>query len=124
MNTAEAKRVLETSHPPCYYIPFEDIKMEYLVETSRRTMCEWKGISQYYDIAIADKYVNNAAWQYFAPTPDFIDIQNSLSFYGSLMDACYVDGELVTPQPGEFYGGWITANIVGPFKGSPGSWGW
>ena len=122
--TQLAKRVLETSHPPCYYIPIEDIKMEYLIETSRQTMCEWKGISQYYDVAIADKYIKNAAWRYFAPTPNFGEIQNSLSFYGSLMDECYVDNELITPQAGDFYGGWITADIVGPFKGEVGTWGW
>ncbi|MBD2187763.1 DUF427 domain-containing protein [Pseudanabaena mucicola] len=122
--TQQAKRVLETSHPPCYYIPIEDIKMEYLIETSRRTMCEWKGISQYYDVAIADRYIKNAAWRYFAPTPNFWEIQNSLSFYGSLMDECYVNDELITPQAGDFYGGWITADIVGPFKGEVGTWGW
>jgi uncharacterized protein (DUF427 family) len=98
--------------------------MEYLVETSRRTMCEWKGISQYYDIAIADKYIQNAGWRYTVPTPNFVDIQNSISFYGSLMDACYVNDELITPQAGDFYGGWITSDIVGPFKGEAGTWGW
>jgi len=122
--TRRAKRVLETSHPPCYYIPIEDIKMEYLVATSRRTRCEWKGVSQYYDVAIADKYIQNAAWRYSIPTANFVEIQDSLSFYGILMDACYVNDELITPQSGDFYGGWITSDIVGPFKGKVGTWGW
>ena len=119
--TSRAKRVLETSHPPCYYIPIEDIKMEYLVATSRRSICEWKGVSQYYDVKIGDRHIANAAWQYIDPTPNFVDIKNCLSFYGSRMDACYVNDELITPQAGDFYGGWITADIVGPFKGESGT---
>jgi uncharacterized protein (DUF427 family) len=122
--TTKAKRVLETSHPPSYYIPAEDIKTEYLIATSRKSVCEWKGISEYYDISLGDKYVNNAAWRYIQPTPNFKSIQEYYSFYPSLMDACYVNDELVKPQAGGFYGGWITADVVGPFKGEPGTWGW
>jgi uncharacterized protein (DUF427 family) len=122
--TTKAKRVLETSHPPGYYIPAVDIKTEYLIATSRKTMCEWKGICEYYDISVGDKYINNAAWQYIQPTPNFKSIQEYFSFYPSLMDACYVNDELVKPQAGGFYGGWITSDIVGPFKGEPGTWGW
>jgi uncharacterized protein (DUF427 family) len=122
--TTKAKRVLETSHPPSYYIPAEDIKTEYLIATSRKSVCEWKGISEYYDISVGDKYVNNAAWRYIQPTPNFTTIQEYFSFYPSLMDACYVNDELVKPQAGGFYGGWITSDIVGPFKGEPGTWGW
>ena len=122
--TTKAKRVIETSHPPSYYIPSEDIKLEYFIETPKKTWCEWKGKCQYYDISIADKYINNAAWRYIEPTPDFVTIQEYYAFYPSLMDACYVNDELVKSQPGDFYGGWITADIVGPFKGSPGTMGW
>jgi uncharacterized protein (DUF427 family) len=122
--TQSAKRVLETSHPPCYYIPIADIQMEYLVPTSRRTRCEWKGVSVYYDVVMGDRHITNAAWRYLEPTPNFTAIQDCLSFYGSLMDACYVNDELITPQAGDFYGGWITNDVVGPFKGETGTWGW
>lgn len=122
--TNKAKRVLETSHPPVYYIPPEDIKLEYLIETPRITWCEWKGSSRYYDVSVGDKYTNQAAWRFFDPTPDFIPIKTYYGFYAGLMDACYVDDELVTPQAGNYYGGWITKDIVGPFKGGPGTMGW
>ncbi len=122
--TNKGKRVLETSHPPTYYFPPEDIKLEHLIETPRKISCEWKGRYQYYDVKIGDKYIQYAAWRYFEPTPDFVTIQTYYSFSARLMDACYVNDELVTPQSGDFYAGWITADIVGPFKGEPGTWGW
>ena len=120
-----AYRVLETSHPPVYYIPPDDIKMKYLEPVaSGRSFCEWKGVAGYYNLSLADKLVRNAAWYYPQPTSEFAPIENYLAFYPSKMDACYVDGELVKAQPGDFYGGWITKDIVGPFKGEAGSWGW
>ncbi len=122
--THSAKRVLETSHPPVYYIPAADIKLEHLIETARRTWCEWKGWSTYYDISVGDRQVANAVWRYIDPTPNFVGIRDSYSFYASLMDACYVNDELVAPQQGDYYGGWITVDIVGPFKGEPGTRGW
>lgn len=122
--TNRAKRVLETSHPPGYYIPAEDIKIEHLIATSRKTMCEWKGVSEYYDVGVGSKYVSNAAWRYIHPTPNFKSIQQHYSFYPNLMDACYVNDELVQPQAGSFYGGWITSDVVGPFKGEPGTNWW
>lgn len=122
--TRRAKRVLETSHPPIYYIPSEDIKLEYLIETQRQTWCEWKGRCSYYNVVVGDKQVANAAWRYFQPSPNFIGIRDCYAFYPRPMDACYVDGELVTPQAGGFYAGWITSDIVGPFKGEPGTMGW
>ncbi|WP_138499232.1 DUF427 domain-containing protein [Nostoc sp. PA-18-2419] len=122
--TNKGKRVLETSHPPVYYFPPEDIKLEHLIETSKKGLCEWKGAYQYYDVSVGDKYLKYAAWRYFDPTPDFISIAKYYGFTASLMDACYVNDELVTPQPGDFYGGWITADIVGPFKGSAGTMWW
>ena len=118
-------RVLETSHPPSYYIPTEDIKMEYLKPVaSSRSFCEWKGIAGYYNLLVKDRQVINVAWYYPQPTAEFMSIKNYLAFYPGKMDACYVDEELVKAQPGDFYGGWITQNIVGPFKGEIGTWGW
>lgn len=122
--TNRGKRVLETSHPPTYYFPPEDIKLEHLIATPKKGLCEWKGRYQYYDISIGDQYINHAAWRYFEPTPGFESIQEYYGFIANLMDACYVNDEQVIPQPGDFYGGWITADIVGPFKGSPGTYGW
>ncbi len=123
-DTHHAKRVLETSHPPSYYIPPEDIKMEYFIPSLQSSFCEWKGSAGYYTIRVSDKEIQNAAWFYPNPTPAFASLENHVAFYAHLMDACYVDGEKVQPQPGNFYGGWITSDIVGPFKGIPGSWGW
>ncbi|NJR66026.1 MAG: DUF427 domain-containing protein [Leptolyngbyaceae cyanobacterium CRU_2_3] len=123
-DTQRAKRVLETSHPPVYYVPLEDIGQEYLIRTLRTTFCEWKGQAGYYTIQVGDRVAENAGWFYSNPTPDFAAIQDYVAFYPSRMDACYVDGEQVTAQPGDFYGGWITREIIGPFKGTKGSWGW
>jgi uncharacterized protein (DUF427 family) len=122
--TQRAQRVLETSHPPVYYLPPEDIKMEYLARTTQGSYCEWKGGAIYYTLVVGDKQATNAAWSYPDPTPSFASIKDYLAFYPHLMDACYVNGEQVQPQPGNFYGGWITSDIVGPFKGAIGTWGW
>jgi uncharacterized protein (DUF427 family) len=124
VDTQSAKRVLETSHPPSYYIPPGDIKMEHLALTPQSSFCEWKGRAGYYTICVGDKSAQNAAWFYASPTPAFASIKDHVAFYAHMMDACYVDGEKVEPQPGNFYGGWVTSDIVGPFKGIPGSWGW
>ena len=123
-DSQQTYRVLETSHPPVYYIPPEDIQMEYLSSTAKRSFCEWKGSASYYTITVGDKQAMNAAWYYPNPTPNFAPIQNYVAFYPSVMDECLVNGETVTSQPGDFYGGWITSDIVGPFKGISGSWGW
>jgi uncharacterized protein (DUF427 family) len=117
-------RVLETSHPPVYYIPAQDIKMEHLRPASRSSYCEWKGRAAYYTLSVGEKQAENAAWYYPDPTPGLEAIEGHLAFYPHLMDACYVDGERVQAQAGGFYGGWITSDIVGPFKGEPGTWGW
>ncbi len=118
-------RVLETSHPPVYYIPPVDIKTEYLeLANSKSSFCEWKGIASYCNLTVKDKQVQNAAWYYSSPTDYFAPIKDYLAFYPSKMDACYVDKELVKAQAGDFYGGWITQDIVGPFKGESGTWGW
>jgi uncharacterized protein (DUF427 family) len=115
-----AQRVLETSHPPVYYLPPSDIQMEYLQPTSQQSFCEWKGLANYYNLTVGERQVINAGWSYFEPTFEFSAIANYIAFYAGKMDACYVDGEKVIPQPGGFYGGWITKNLVGPFKSSAG----
>ena len=123
-DTRRAWRVLETSHPPVYYIPPEDIRMEYLQPGAGRSFCEWKGTAGYYTLAVNGRSAENVAWYYPRPTPAFAAIRNHVAFYAAPMDECTVDGERVTPQPGGFYGGWITADVVGPFKGEPGTTGW
>jgi uncharacterized protein (DUF427 family) len=118
--TARAKRVLETSHPPVYYVPPEDIRMEYLEPSGASSYCEWKGRASYYDVVTEER----AAWFYPDPAPPFASLEDYVAFYPSKMDACWVGGEKVEAQEGDFYGGWITPEIVGPFKGAPGTWGW
>jgi uncharacterized protein (DUF427 family) len=111
-------RILETSHPPVYYIPPADVKLrEYGVPTVRTTFCEWKGQASYYTIVVGARSAPNAAWYYPNPTPAYAALAGYFAFYPAAMDACYVAGERVRAQPGDFYGGWITAEIVGPFKG-------
>lgn len=122
--TRGAYRVLETSHPPVYYLPPDDIQMDYLVKSQRTSFCEWKGQAAYYQVVVGDRQAENAAWYYPRPAADFAAIRDYVAFYAFLMDACTVDGELVRPQPGRFYGGWITADVVGPFKGEPGTMSW
>ena len=123
-DTRRAWRVLETSHPPVYYITREDIRMQYLHPGTGESHCEWKGKALYFTIRIEELSANNAAWYYPQPTHAYEVIKNFVAFYPGRMDACLVDGEKVTPQPGLFYGGWITSDIVGPFKGEPGTWSW
>ncbi len=123
-NSQNSQRVLETSHPPVYYIPPQDIKMENLQPTSRQSFCEWKGRANYYTIIVGDKQVPNGAWYYTNPTEAFATIKDYVAFYPGQMEACFLNDEKVQSQPGDFYGGWITKDIVGPFKGGAGSWGW
>lgn len=123
-DTHRARRVLETSHPPVYYLPPEDLGSEYLIPTAHSSFCEWKGQAAYYTVRAGDQEAVNAAWFYPDPTPAFAAIKDYVAFYPSRMDACFVDGERVQAQPGDFYGGWITQNIVGPFKGDLGTRGW
>lgn len=123
-DSRRAWRVLETSHPPVYYVPPDDLLMASFAPTTRRSFCEWKGQAHYYTISVGDKTAVDAAWFYPAPTAGFQQIAGYVAVYPSKMDACFVDGERVVAQPGDFYGGWITSDIVGPFKGSPGTWGW
>ena len=125
-DTVRGHRVLETSHPPVYYFPLEDIAPGALVLSPEKgSMCEWKGAASYYDVVGgAGRRVGQGAWAYRSPTPAFGAIRDAVAFYPAPMDGCTVDGERVTPQPGDFYGGWITRALAGPFKGVPGSRGW
>lgn len=122
--TRNAKRVLETSHPPTYYIPMQDIAAKYLKKAAGESYCEWKGTAHYFSIAVEGKIAEKAAWYYPNPNPAFAALKNHVAFYASALEECTVNGEQVKPQPGGFYGGWVTSNIVGPFKGEPGSEGW
>lgn len=124
-DTTSAFRVLETSHPPTWYLPRADVREGVLVRSNApSTTCEWKGGATYWDVVVADgPPLTTAAWSYQRPTRPFRDITGHLAFSPSLL-ACEVDGEAVRPQQGGFYAGWITDDVVGPFKGQPGSWGW
>ena len=123
-DSIQAYRVLETSHPPVYYIPPSDVKMEYLIPSTGGSLCEWKGRASYFSIEVNGNRVENAAWYYPKPTAPFKPIKDYIAFYPQMMDACFVEGERVLPQPGNFYGGWVTSDIVGPFKGEAGTLGW
>jgi uncharacterized protein (DUF427 family) len=123
-DTRSAIRAIETSHPPSYYLPPSDIRMEALTRTERSSVCEWKGQAAYYTLSFGGRQAIDCAWAYPSPTPAFAAIAGHLAFYAGPMDACFVDDERVTPQEGRFYGGWITSHVAGPFKGAPGSMGW
>ncbi len=123
-DTTRAKRVLETSHPPVYYIPLEDIQQAFLQPGTGRSVCEWKGSAGYYSLDVNGKRADNVGWTYRNPTAPFAAIKDHVAFYAAPMDAVLVDGEKARPQPGNFYGGWVTDDIVGPFKGEPGTMGW
>lgn len=122
--TTHAQRVLETSHPPVYYLPLEDVRMAYLSPTARHTFCEFKGAASYWTLKVGDRVSENVGWSYQQPQAGYEAIKDHIAFYASRVDECYVGDEKVIPQTGDFYGGWITANIVGPFKGAPGTEGW
>ncbi len=125
--TSSALRILETSHPPVYYIPPVDIAMEYLERSARASSyCEFKGSATYWSLALGAgaRVVKDVAWSYASPTAKYAALRDHLAFYASRVDECYIDGERVQPQPGDFYGGWITSHVSGPFKGAPGTLGW
>lgn len=123
-DTTRAVRVLETSHPPAYYVPPDDFVDGALVPGEGSSFCEFKGRAAYYDIVGGGVVADRAGWYYPSPSRGFESIAGFVSVYPGRMDRCTVDGETVTPQEGGFYGGWITASIVGPFKGGTGTWGW
>jgi len=119
VDSTRALRVLETSHPPVYYVPLSDVAEGALRPSPRATFCEFKGAARYFVVSAGGKTEPDAAWTY-----DDGALAGHVAFYAGRMDACWVDEEQVTPQPGGFYGGWITRDVVGPFKGGPGTQGW
>lgn len=122
--TRRALRVLETSHPPNYYVPPDDIDPASLEPSERRSFCEFKGLARYWTVTAGERVETDAAWSYPDPSPGFEALAHHVAFYAGRMDECWVGDELVVPQPGGFYGGWVTSSVVGPFKGGPGSMGW
>ncbi|USI74782.1 DUF427 domain-containing protein [Sphingomonas morindae] len=122
--TQHAVRTLETSHPPSYYLPPDAVRAGVLLPATGSSFCEWKGDARYFDVVGGGVRRPRAAWSYPDPTPGFALLRDHIAFYAAAMDACFVDGERVVPQPGGFYGGWITTRVAGPFKGGPGSAGW
>ncbi len=117
-------RVLETSHPPTYYVPMADFLDWVLQPASGSSWCEWKGKAVYYDLVSADVRAQRAAWGYLQPVVGFDALLGLVAVYPGQLDRCTVDGEVVRAQAGDFYGGWITDRVVGPFKGEPGTAGW
>ncbi|MFN8620722.1 MAG: DUF427 domain-containing protein [Chloroflexota bacterium] len=123
-DTRNAKRVLETSHPPTWYLPPEDVRLDLLDRSGNRSWCEYKGTASYRSLRLGDLVIADACWVYEHPSPGYEAIRDHLAFYPGRVDACYVDDERVAPQSGGFYGGWITSDVIGPFKGEPGTTGW
>lgn len=114
----------ETSHPPSYYIPPDAIERGVLRQAQGESFCEWKGVATYWDVVMGDIILPKIGWSYADPSPAFALLRDHIAFYAAPFDECLVDGETVTPQPGQFYGGWITSGYCGPFKGVPGSRFW
>ena len=123
-DTSHALRVLETASPPTFYIPPQDVRLDLLLPESRHTVCEWKGQASYWSIRIGEREWPSAAWSYPEPKAPFEAIRDHLAFYAGRVDEAWVDDERVVPQAGDYYGGWVTAEIIGPFKGDPGTFDW
>ncbi len=119
-----AWRILETSHPPTWYVPRADVAVGALtLSDARTTWCEWKGWATYWDVVAPGGTLTAAAWSYEHPSPGYEDLAGAVAFAPGRLE-CHVDGERVRPQEGSFYAGWITSDVVGPFKGGPGTVGW
>lgn len=123
-DTRGAMRVLETSHPPVYYLPIADFVPGALVDAPGGSFCEFKGAARYFDVRGGDTLRRGAAWNYPHPSPGYEILADRVAVYAAQMDECTVGDEIAVPQPGGFYGGWVTSSVVGPFKGIPGSQGW
>jgi uncharacterized protein (DUF427 family) len=124
VDTVRSLRVLETSQPPAYYLPLADTDTTLLSPSSRSTFCEWKGAATYFDLVVDGEVVRDAAWTYPSPTARFEALVDHLAVYPQRVEECFVDGERVVANDGDFYGGWVTSRVVGPFKGAPGTLGW
>ncbi|MGY1826164.1 MULTISPECIES: DUF427 domain-containing protein [unclassified Blastococcus] len=123
-DTRRAVRVCETSHPPVYYVPREDVAVDLLERAPGRSVCEWKGAATYWDAVLDGRRVPAIGWSYEDPAPGYEHLRSAIAFYPGRVDRALVDGEQVRPQPGGFYGGWVTDEIAGPVKGGPGTLGW
>ncbi len=124
VDAPHAMRVLETSQPPAYYVAAAFVDASLLVPSERRTFCEWKGVAEYADIVVGEQRVADAGWTYPEPTSTFAELTDHWAFYAQKADECWIDDERVTSNEGSFYGGWVTANVTGPFKGAPGTSHW
>jgi uncharacterized protein (DUF427 family) len=122
--TTGGYRVLETSHPPTYYFPPDDVLDGCLERTQGSSYSEWKGMAHSFDVTVGDRVARDAAWGYHTPNRAFVRIAGFVAFSPALMDRCLIDDEVVEPQSGERYGGWISSDLVGPFKGDPGTRDW
>ena len=123
-DAAASFRILETTHPPTYYLPASAFRPGALVPRPRTSFCEWKGVAQYFSVAGGGRVAADEAWGYADPSPAYAALRDHVAVYARRMDACFLDDEQVKPQPGGFYGGWVTRDLVGPFKGSPGTEFW
>ena len=122
--TRRAVRHLETASPPTFYLPPDDVRCEFLEPAPGSSFCEWKGRASYWDVVVGGRRARQGAWSYPKPAAGYEDLAGWYAFYPGRVDACFVDGEQVRPQPGPFYGGWLTGEIRGPVKGSPGTEWW
>ncbi len=118
-DTRRSLRVLETFHPPTYYLPPDHLRLELLQPVAGGSFCEWKGVACYFDLVVGQRRIQRAVWNYPAPTPAYAPLAGWFALYPGRMEGCWVDGEAVRPQQGGFYGGWITSHVAGPFKGDP-----
>jgi len=123
-DTTRCLRVCETASPPSYYVPGDDVRQHLLEPSARTSFCEWKGAARYWSARVGERHVPDVAWSYPRPDPPFASLAGHHAFFAGRVDACYVGDDRVTPQPGGFYGGWVTPNVLGPFKGEPGTEGW
>jgi len=123
-DTKSSVRVLETSHPPVYYLPPDDVRLDLLEQATTRTFCEFKGVAGYWSLVLGDRTITDLAWSYPEPSTGYEALRDRLAFYPSKVDRALVDDFQITAQEGDFYGGWITSDVVGPFKGAPGTRGW
>lgn len=123
-DTTRALRVLETSHPPAFYLPLADVRRDLLRSANGSSFCEWKGAAAYVDVVVGAQVASEAGWFYPDPSERYAALADHVAFYAGRVDRATVGSVVVTPQPGGFYGGWITPEVVGPFKGEPGTHGW
>jgi len=123
-DSVDALRILETSHPPTIYVPPADIDATCFEPARGSSYCEWKGIASYLDVVAGERRERAAGWTYRDPVAAYAQLRDHVAVYPGRMDACWLDDERVQAQEGDLYGGWITADVVGPFKGAPGTRAW